>query len=74
MKLLLLLLILALMLPTLALAGDAAIGDGREGGEPLIDLLWWMRGACWKTPFWETSGFWGDVWGVVNGAGGEWWR
>lgn len=46
--------------------------EPRDDGQ-LIDLLWWMRSACWVTPFWETSDFWGDVWSVV-GVRGEWWR
>ncbi len=70
--------ILIFVIMSMALAVPTAFADQLGDREPrddreLIDLNWWMRGACWVTPFWETSSFWDDVWSVVGGRG-EWWR
>ena len=69
MKIILLLLALTLLLLPTASVADA-LGD-REGGEPLIDLVWWMRRAAATSPIptWLT---WDNVWNVVGV--GEWWR
>ncbi len=46
------LLVLALVSPLFvavpAVASEAKIGDGREGGNLLIDLLWWLRRDGWQ--------------------------
>ncbi len=46
MKILLLLLIATLLLPTIALAGDSLRDDSRDNNW-LIDLLWWLRRDGW---------------------------
>ena len=66
MKLILLLLILTLLLPTLSQAREP--GEKPDDGNWLIDLLYWMRApGCCFPHFWE---WWGDDTDTAGGGGG----